>query len=59
MKYRVRFYQNNLWEVLKGGQVYFRGNLAECYAWIQLIEDGFIDSKNLKPQSEQGVSYPI
>ena len=40
MEYMVRFYQNNLWEVVKGEHVAFRGNLADCWAWIRLVRTG-------------------
>ena len=43
MNYKVRFYQNNLWEVVSKGSVEFRGNLAECYAWVQLTEKGYFN----------------
>jgi hypothetical protein len=40
--YKVRFYQNNLWEVISDVGVEFLGNLSDCHAWIQLNNDGFL-----------------
>ena len=46
----VRFYQNNLWEVLRSDRVYFRGTICECFAWIELSDAGYINPSKLKPQ---------
>ena len=52
MECKVRFYQNNLWEVLLDGKVYFIGNLSDCYAWLKLSDDGYIDPSTIKPKHE-------
>lgn len=43
-KYSVRFYQDNLYEVVDilGNSVY-RGRLADCEAWIRLKIDRMLD----------------
>ena len=42
MEYRVRFYQNNLWEVVSKDKVLFIASLADCYAWIKLDHKGLL-----------------
>lgn len=51
MKYRVRFYQDNEYEVVElkqdsNGIEYelscFQGSLADCEAWIRLHSEGYM-----------------
>jgi hypothetical protein len=50
MKYKVRFYQDDTYEVLQlnlNEDEYeptgFSGSLADCEAWIRLHESGYMD----------------
>lgn len=51
MKYKVKFYQDGLYEVWEIGpheaymdnqKVVFRGSLSDCEAWIRLHENGYM-----------------
>ena len=50
-KYKVRFYQNNTYEVLEkkyyayendGWESVYQGSLADCEAYIRLHENGYM-----------------
>lgn len=43
MDYQVRFYQDNIYEVIEFGySAVFQGTLADCKAWIDLHEKGYL-----------------
>lgn len=50
MKYKVRFFQDNEYEVISFWEEYgeiqeqsmFTGTLADCEAWIRLTEGGYM-----------------
>lgn len=50
MKYKVRYYQDDLYEVYSYWEEYgtimtqqeFVGSLADCEAWIRLHENGYM-----------------
>lgn len=45
--YKVVFFQNDTWEVLKINdfdcESVFQGSLADCEAWIRLKQFGYLD----------------
>ena len=44
MEYKVRLYQDDYYEVIdKEGKQQFKGGLADCIAWIQLTDKGYLN----------------
>tara|TARA_R110002153_G_scaffold29634_1_gene90835 strand:+ start:193 stop:357 length:165 start_codon:yes stop_codon:yes gene_type:complete len=43
MDYRVRFYLDNIYEVIDGdGCSCYQGSLSDCSAWLQLNDKGYL-----------------
>tara|TARA_R110000822_G_scaffold275986_1_gene398078 strand:+ start:18 stop:191 length:174 start_codon:yes stop_codon:yes gene_type:complete len=43
MDYRVRFYQDNIYEVIdRDGCSCYQGSLSDCSAWLQLNDKGYL-----------------
>lgn len=41
-KYKVRFYQDDIYEVYEDNECVYQGSLSNCEAYIRLHENGYM-----------------